>query len=69
MRFRQLVFGFALTIMALPVWAKEYNAAGSTIAAANDLRRLPASSVIPPIWQESSLKHRRNLVPGVGHVP
>jgi spore germination cell wall hydrolase CwlJ-like protein len=61
MRFRLLVFGFALTIMALPVWAKEYNAAASTIAAANDLRRLPASSVIPPIRQESSLKHDQIL--------
>ena len=61
MQFRLLVFGFALTIMALPVSAKEYNAAASTIAAANDLRRLPASSVIPPIRQESSLKHDQIL--------
>jgi spore germination cell wall hydrolase CwlJ-like protein len=61
MRFTRLVFGFALTIMALPVWAKEYNAAASTVAAANDLRRLPASSVIPPIRQESSLKHDQIL--------
>src|ERR1700685_3362122 len=61
MRFRQFVFGFALTMMALPVWAKEYNAATSTIAAANDLRRLPPSSVIPPIRQESSLKHDQIL--------
>jgi spore germination cell wall hydrolase CwlJ-like protein len=61
MRFGRLVFGFVLTIMALPVWAKEYNAAASTIAAANDLRRLPASSVIPPIRQESSLRHDQIL--------
>jgi spore germination cell wall hydrolase CwlJ-like protein len=61
MRFRQFVFGFALTMMVFPVWAKEYNAATSTIAAANDLRRLPPSSVIPPIRQESSLKHDQIL--------
>jgi spore germination cell wall hydrolase CwlJ-like protein len=61
MRFRQLVFGFALIIMAFPVWAKEYDAAAPTVAAANDLRRLPASSVIPAIRQESSLKHDQIL--------
>jgi hypothetical protein len=48
-------------MMALPVTAKEYNGAASTIAATDDLRRLPASTIIPAIRQEGSLKHDQIL--------
>jgi N-acetylmuramoyl-L-alanine amidase len=59
MRFRQLLLGVALTMVALPVMAKEYN--GATVAATDDLRRIPASSVIPAIRQEGLLRHDQIL--------
>jgi N-acetylmuramoyl-L-alanine amidase len=51
-RIRQIIFAIGLSIIALPAAAKGYDAAISTIAAIDDLRRLPPSLLIPAIRQE-----------------
>jgi len=57
----QLVVALGLSIVALPAAAKPRNAAVSTPVAADDLRRLPASSIIPAIRLEGSVKHDQIL--------
>src|SRR5271166_4957446 len=61
MALRRITLVLGLSIMALPASAEEHDAAVSTIAATNDLRRLPASTIIPAIRQEGSLKHDQIL--------
>jgi hypothetical protein len=56
MRSRQLVCALGLSIMALPATAKEYDTSATTTAATHELRRLPASTIIPAIRREGSLK-------------
>jgi N-acetylmuramoyl-L-alanine amidase len=55
------MLALALSIMAIPAVAKEYNVALSTNPAADDLRRLPASSIIPAIRREGSAKQDQIL--------
>lgn len=61
MRFRQTVWAFGLSIMALPAAAKENGAGISTNAGMDDLRRLPATTIIQPIRQEGSMKRDQIL--------
>jgi N-acetylmuramoyl-L-alanine amidase len=61
MRFRHLFFGLVLTTVAGPVLAREPQGVASTLAATVDLRRLPASMIIPAIRQEGQLKHDQIL--------
>ena len=51
-----------LGVVALPATAKAYNPSESSmIAAANDLRRLPGSMIIPAIRQQGSAQHDQIL--------
>lgn len=52
MRLGQIAFVLGLSIAALPAAAKEHATIVSTIAASDDLRRLPASSIVPAIRQQ-----------------
>jgi N-acetylmuramoyl-L-alanine amidase len=61
MRLTQLVFALGLSILALPAAANEDKAVSSTTAAINDLRRLPASMIIPTIHQAGSLQRDQIL--------
>jgi spore germination cell wall hydrolase CwlJ-like protein len=61
MQFRQLVCTLGLSIMALPATARENGAALSTNAAADDLRRLPAGTIIQAIRQEGSVRRDQIL--------
>jgi spore germination cell wall hydrolase CwlJ-like protein len=61
MRFRQLVCTLGLSIMALPAAARENAAPLATNAAINDLRRLPASTIIQTVRQEGAAKRDQIL--------
>ena len=61
MRLRRIVWGFGLCIVALPAMARESGADSSTHAALDNLRRLPAGTIIPAVRQEGLLKHDQIL--------
>jgi spore germination cell wall hydrolase CwlJ-like protein len=61
MRLSQISFMLVLNILALPAVAKEYGTNVSTNPAIDDLRRLPASMIIPAIRQETAVKHDQIL--------
>lgn len=52
MLLRKWVLGLGLSLLALSAMAKEPDAAASSMAATQDLRRLPPSSIIPAIRRE-----------------
>jgi hypothetical protein len=60
MRLGRMSIAMALSIMALPAaWAADITE--PTFAAANDLRRLPSSMIIPAIQREGSATHDQIL--------
>ena len=61
MQLRQITVALALSIMALPAAAKGFDLNLSTIAATDDLRRLPANTIIPAIRQEGLVKQDQIL--------
>lgn len=61
MGFRQLLCTIGLSIMALPASARENDAAISANAALDDLRRLPADTIILGIRQETATKRDQIL--------
>jgi N-acetylmuramoyl-L-alanine amidase len=61
MRFRRLVCTLGLSIMALPATAKENAGTPSTNAATDELRRLPAGTMIQAIRQEGSMRRDQIL--------
>jgi hypothetical protein len=61
MHLRQLLVALALSIVALPAGAKENDVALSTNAAVDDLRRLPAGTIIPAIRRQASAEHDQIL--------
>jgi spore germination cell wall hydrolase CwlJ-like protein len=57
----RLSFVLALSIFVLPVASRAFETTEPTVAAANDLRRLPASLIIPAIRREGAATHDQIL--------
>jgi N-acetylmuramoyl-L-alanine amidase len=61
MQLRQIAFIIWLCIIALPAVAIASDDTGAITAATNDLRRIPSSTIIPPLRLESSVKRDQIL--------